>query len=286
MQGILPAPWLTRAGSGGGVLLKLSDLLRRLIGRASLTTEQRELLAQLERTAPAACEPLLRATSKRDLLEQRFDEAFMSGGQDLLQVAARLGLTATSTSLDAAMSDVDFPEEVGRVLGQAAAAQLREGIRLLEIALTEWLRVFARMSDEDRVQMHKELGAASYQPLAFVYDPQIPSSLRRLLLDVTEGNLALMCVLYCVTANRSPEPWLSLALVEVFVRGQKQLLRFIAALPGTSIGQDIVPASERVDLEAMERERVQADAMVSEWERRAIASGQDAYFPFGGYEDE
>lgn len=84
--------------------------------------------------------------------------------------------------------------------------------------------------------------------------------------DVADALLAtyrsIVCLLVIGGSKRlgiSFEPWLALDLAERFAHGQRQHLRLLASLPGFSVPEDVIPASERFDLDKLRAESREAD---------------------------
>ncbi|MBX3274856.1 MAG: hypothetical protein KF729_31620 [Sandaracinaceae bacterium] len=74
----------------------------------------------------------------------------------------------------------------------------------------------------------------------------------------------------------SIEPWLALALVERFVAGVHAHLRLLAAYPGVSVPDDVLPAEDRLDLarifERHARARAHADRSYEAARARCVSA--------------
>lgn len=90
------------------------------------------------------------------------------------------------------------------------------------------------------------------------------------------AGLVLLALGRAAESAESIEPWLALALVERFVAGVHAHLRLLAAYPGVSVPDDVLPAEDRLDLarifERHARARAHADRSYEAARARCVSA--------------
>ena len=276
-------PWVP--AFAGGSLGKLIDLARDALknvlrpAEVELSLEERQLRDMFKRVAGEVGDRLLDAEDVRDL-HHRIGQALVAN--ELYELGATAMRAATVDELTRAPTETstELPAELVSVLGEHPTARFISGLRLWQVAFLENLRVLMNLDERERVAGLEAAQRFAHDPVAIVYESALPLALRESLLDCMRGLPAGLAIARAVATNRGRlEPWLARELASTVERGQKGYLRYVAALEGAAVSEAILPASERLDMGRLERERQSTARQIEEWAADAEASGQEVYAP-------
>ena len=123
--------------------------------------------------------------------------------------------------------------------------------------------------------------AVATDPLAFIYDPDVPLAMREALFDGLRSLPASVAIAHAVATEQQIRPWLALELALTVERGQQALLRYTACIPGVSLSAAVLPQDQRLNLEKTLRESQEAARRTEEWAAEAEASGNDVHVVSG-----
>jgi hypothetical protein len=81
----------------------------------------------------------------------------------------------------------------------------------------------------------------------------VPSEVGRSLVGSLRSSVCLLALTQVLLSETKPPGWLLRALIENWVDGLEQFMRFIAGIPGVPIPAEVVPLKDRLDLESLDR---------------------------------
>lgn len=274
---------------------------------SAVATQRHDIVGELARPTLSALVPLLRrvrlvlSTPAEHAYIGAFRElsewlsACLSGVGDLADLEARIDRAVESPKFFRFETEVTNALIVGGRLQELAKAPLdppsREELgpfggvlpyfehgHVIEIAIA---RELARLLDAGLLLLptHDELGSAdglaTFRP-AFdaLHAPGMPAEVALAVFEGLRGEVALLALLHFVATGERPEPWVSRALAETWIKSRREYLRLLASLPGSCVVESLISAGERFNIDALERAAAQAasqiDARFREAERSAV----------------
>jgi hypothetical protein len=218
------------------------------------------LVATMKRAAGEVGAPLLRATS-RDDLDDRLEQAIV--GPALRRLDAEAAHLITIDTLTAIAAPAEPPAEMVRVLGAGPAGIVVQSGRLHAAHASVIMQILVEHGPA-------ALGNEELDVTAFVTAPGVHSTVKRCVVQGLRSSAALLGIVHAMMEGERPEPWLSLALAEVFRDGLYEYMRYLASLP-LHVPMDLVPLAERFDLRALQHE---VEAAESLWQSIADPDGE------------
>lgn len=216
--------------------------LRRAVENASATKEERELLLLLDYAASKLGDVLLNATDRDDLddrLDALLDDPDVFHWNALATRLASAVVTRPPVPADA------FASACESLVGPTPARELMNAAPLLDAWMRAQHLVITTMDPEiSRDAAH----AVDAMGPAILTSATVPAEVSLALAGALRAALVLLALGRAAESKRSIEPWLALALIERFVAGVRAHLRLLAAHPGSGVPDDVLPASERLDL--------------------------------------
>lgn len=245
---------------GSGLVPWLAALwrdLRRAVESATATKEERELLLLLDYAASKLGDVLLGATDLDDL-DDRLDA--LLDDPDVFHWNALATRLASAMATRPAVAAEAFATACEPLVGPTPARELATAAPLLDAWVRAQRTVLATTdADATREAAH----AVEALGPAILTSPTVPAEVSSALAGAFRAGLVLLALGRATESARSIEPWLALALVERLVAGVHAHLRLLAAYPGASVPDDVLPAAERLDLarifERHARARAHAD---------------------------
>jgi hypothetical protein len=231
-----------------GVLGWISGVIEhvRSISGQRLDTRERELVRLIEFGAARLGRPLL-AAATLDELDERLDELVESA--DLARLLALSLVPAAALAHQRAGSVADLAEALDDVIGAGQRRELEHHATMVDAWQHARMVVLSRVSDDDEDMAAVSDGVASFS----ISDPDLPVEIMEAAVVLRRAELIQLALIEAGLEGRALEPWLARALVERFIASVRKHLRFVAALVPDEIPESIVPRSERVDLQEMER---------------------------------
>lgn len=230
---------------GSGLVPWLAALwrdLRRAVENATATKEERELLLLLDYAASKLGDVLLGATDLDDL-DDRLDA--LLDDPDMFHWNALATRLASAMAARPAVPAQVFASACEPLVGPTPARLLADAAPLLDAWMRSQRMVLATDADTTSQAVH----AAEALGPAILTSPTVPAEVSSALAGAFRAGLVLLALGRAAESAKSIEPWLALAFVERFVAGVHAHLRLLAAFPGVSVPDDVLPASERLDLE-------------------------------------
>jgi hypothetical protein len=220
-----------------------------------------------------AADFVLAATSRGDLVE-RIDECVEERGRQLFDglVASYAAAPSTPSDPEALLARLRADAEPGRkrlvsVLGETASQRWLAGwsgiIHL--VSLVSLLSKAAPLTPKKRDErLPKD---SKFHHIMYAAGVGLP--FRRALLDLIRGTVALLPIQRAYEIGSRLEPWLALALADVFATGYSGFLDALES--ATEVRAELANAFH--------------PTVLAEWDRAAAASGQPVYFPLGDADD-
>ena len=208
---------------------------------------------------------LLVATNRDDLVE-RIDAVLARPElPELVQFFQRAVDALRELPLESIrLQEVELSADVVRVLGRGPSLVLQQG----GLWATVSARVFRELVDDaTKDELAKAIDIA-YSPRDLIYDPDTPIEVAEVNLAAFRGAVAMIGIVHALTEGVRLDPWVALALCELFAGGQREALRLLAAIKPDAVSPAILPPQERFDLTTAlerhaEREARIATAIVS-----------------------
>jgi len=217
--------------------------LRRAVENATATKEERELLLLLDYATSKLGDVLLGATDLDDL-DDRLD-ALLDDPDVFHWNALATGLASAMVARPAVPAEA-FASACEPLVGPTPARVLVNAAPLLDA----WMRAqHMALSTIDADMTREAAHAVEALGPAILTSPTVPAEVSSALAGALRAGLVLLALERAAQSAKSIEPWLALALVERFVAGVHAHLRLLAAYPGVSVPEDVLPASDRLDLE-------------------------------------
>jgi hypothetical protein len=253
----------------------------------TLKEEERAYLAEVVRGAALAGPLVLAAKDRADFDDQmdritRLPELYEAIEPTFCQIPSphNAALSAFDTGQGAADRAALFIE----ALGPGAIRPLLRGFQYW-LAVRQALEPLNRLLAEARPQVAEVLPSgppvshgfeffrkSREQPLWFLTDPTMSVEVARSWRHVIDMCACLLVMAWVFLSSERPEPWLSLALAERWESDLYGILRLVASVPGFDVPDDLVPVSNRYDLQRAEadaeRARLRADRLFAEAEHR------------------
>lgn len=235
----------------GGVRLPLLALERaRRYEQSSISEPAHRLAALVERTIGAIGGPLLQAKDESEVIA-RIDDMLESGafGEALRRLEQGLRDLEFVVEQDDALVEI---EEMAERAGDAEIARLVREAGDFAVTTAEAVRrlrhlggglLFIREADEREPR----------DPLTVI--ATAPAPVAELLLGSGRGGVAGLGVLYALPgiAAGEEDPVRVRALARIWRDGSYDGLRLIASIPLAGVPESAVPASDRLDLDAIAR---------------------------------
>lgn len=282
MDVTLPMPAALVPRSAVGFVAGLVEFVKRALRNLALSDEERNLLNLATYIGVKVGAPLLSAQSVDDL-DDRIDK--LIEGPELLK-QAEFGLRVLSDdAFQAAMKrDRVLPADVFGAFGKGEVLRsLEEGDRLaLEIFSAVWQLKALLPATVDLAS--GPLGEPD--PMGFLADPRVPVPVAEAYLGSFQAAACQAAVMQALITGQRPEPWLALAIAERWVKGERAFIRLLASMPGVSVGEDVVPMSERLDLTALVAQSRSAEERFRQQLDAARTSGESICPPIGDPPDE
>ena len=265
-------------GRGSGLVLAAVARLRALAGARALSSQEERIKAVIEAAATAIGAPLLDAESLDDF-GRRLDASVER--KDFATVSRQLAEAFSAEgALVEQLEGVDEAAQrwMTEVLGDGQAALALEADRVIR-AMVEALENLRRMfrttfrMDVSPVLLDED------NPLGFLTDREVPPRIASTVLGIYHSNACMFAIISAGMSGRKLEPWLARAIAERWVQGLRGQLVLLASFPGVHVDEDIVPREEQLDLEALVRENMEANAAMDQFHRDADAAGVDVYAP-------
>ncbi len=214
------------------------------------SSAESELVTVMKRAASEVGAPLLAATS-RDDLDDRLEQAIVQPVLRRLDAEAAHLIPIDTFTAIAAPSEP--PAEMIRVLGAGPAGIVVRSGRLHAALASVIMQILVEHGPE-------ALDQSELDVTAFVTAPGIHSTVKRCVLQGLRSSAAILGIVHALVEGERPEPWLSLALAEVFRDGLYEYMRYLASLP-LHVPTDLVPLTARFDLQALQHEVEAAEAL-------------------------
>lgn len=288
LPGILP-----QEAPVDGMLVLVVRLLRQAARRAAgswqrvrQSTADEEFLGRVESATERFGRHLLTAQD-RDDLRDRVDAVI----EDPEFHATLFGLVRRSLDKPGGLEDPlaqepqlselsEVEEPLRKVCGPASARAIHQGTRYM----AEVLRVLHLYTRQPGVQeaLRSEPGLQAAQSLAWeiVYNPDIPPQLARGVLAGQRMGALELAMLAALVRGEPLAPWLGLAVAERWLEEAREYLRLLVALtPGAVVSEELLPAEERLDVEALSLSMQQASRAFRELVEAAERAGEPIYPP-------
>ena len=218
------------------------------------------LVATMKRAAGEVGAPLLASTSLDDL-NDRLEHAIV--GPALQRLGAEATHLVTIDTLAASAAPSEPPAEMIRVLGAGPAGIVVRSGRLHAALASVMIQLLVEFGPQ-------AMGTGGLDVTAFVTAPGVHSTVKRCVVQGLRSSVALLGIIHAQMEGERPAPWLSLALAEVFRDGLYEYMRYLASLP-LHVPADLVPATDRFDLQALQHE---VEAAESLWANIADPDGE------------
>jgi len=269
------APTALVPAGGRGIIALVQAVLQHLLS-PDLTAEERALLDRLKSASSEVGPYVLGAEDREDILARvdtlLDDPAYYQKVLPSL-IGPRPFNNPVRTASDSAVLDL-FPTVFGPFLGPAALPHLRDVQRSTGFFM-QWLQAVAStVEHEDLVNVVDELAR---EPLAFVNSPLVPVPVARSLLAEFRNDVFVLSAFDSVFQRRTVEPWLGLALAELWAATMREALVLPASFNRDAVPLDIVPPEKCLDLEALKSAAMLVDLAYSRFNTDAEHSGEPVY---------
>jgi hypothetical protein len=251
---------LAGSATGGSSIARWLTLFVRWLRGAVSPAEAKEVEV-LQARVHLLGASVLDATS-RDGVTERIDAALTQ--PELMQVLRELAPKITPDMLASTPISAELFHEMEPVLGKAATAVLASTVPVLSVSVGILARLFTSGEVPDATP------ADAYEALS---RPGIHSTVKRGLLGAFRSTIAIAAIGHATFQKRRLEPWLALALAEVYRDELYWSVRVFASLPlEVTVPESVVPLHDRFDLE-----RLQAEVEANEffWEGVAGLPGEE-----------
>jgi len=226
--------------------LGLLALIRGLGGLLRRSPAATVKLAYLAQYAVDEIGSVLLAASSDDDLDERLDAIVT--GRKIFHINA-LSLSAWDSNRQAAASSestvVEFQNELLGLLPATALERFRTGHTLLACRFQAQQDI-VRSLDSEQLRH-----AAEYAAPSCLTSPEIPAEIAQALADGLRCDACLLALACSMLQGRKLTEWLGNALVAQLLGGARSHLRFLAAVPGTTVPLALLPAADRLDLDAL-----------------------------------
>ena len=162
--------------------------------------------------------------------------------------------------------------------GDDLAMRMAEGDHHVDAILRAMAKLYAEQ-EELVTQIIELVPVVSPREIAINFE--MPSTLKRLALDIYRGQAAHVALSEALVRMPSLPSWKSKALIETYVAGTWAHLRILAVLPGDLVPGDVLPTTKRLNAHALDEEVRERSAWFADIATRAGKSAEDPHFPFG-----
>lgn len=264
--------------SGAAGIFGILELLARAIGATpKVSGEEEHLLSLIRSSAVKIGGHVLAATDLADL-QSRVDE-FVTA-PELVNINREATRILTLAAIEEALTSAKVSAELVATLGVGPAARLEHLFPLIAAAMSAAFQLISEGGYGDFPEVERE------EIEAVLYDPQLPVAVKRIILSGLRADVGCLAIALAIDQRAQLAPWLAFALVDSIVEGQRDRVRFLAALPGVHISTNILPSDERLDRAALEAQVVAAGLRAQQWLISAEEAGADVFFPDGDIGDE
>ena len=136
------------------------------------------------------------------------------------------------------------------LLGRVASRALQEGVRIELAVLASQVNLLLGVG---RDAWRQAAEAQAEDPLAFVYNPEIPLTVIEAMLGTFTAQAAMFGLLHALFPGSKVRPQLAKYLAETYRDGMRGYLRVLASIPQASVPPSIVPLEDRYDINALKR---------------------------------
>lgn len=242
-----------------GAASPLLYLFRRAVRALTESKEQKKVRAVVDEAASTFVDVLSRAEDRKDLEFKLQTLVVLPQLARIDRAVKKLPQEQVEEAVDEMASNDAIADGLNEQLGRAITRHLLKGFRYTKACADA-----QRRGDIDALgkffpeELQKKRGSEGAFPLTD--SPAIPVELAESLLRALKGDVALISLLALIQDRRKLEPWMALALAELYELGQFERLRFWTLVPNSGVRTDLVPANKRWDLETLSnRHRARAE---------------------------
>ncbi len=262
---------------GAGFVRAIGEFVRRRLIPTRLSEQERFFLDKVE-LAAKWCSTRLWTAADRGQFEARLDE--LAADPNLYHVSREIQANLPEDVAELALTGPTQTEEsalVKALPGQSAGLQRVES---LTITLLDALRKLPA-TEGDGLPLGEGPSAQDDDPLAFLVDPGIPPQLAQLFFQSMRAGPCQYAFIQICIDKEPPEPWVAHALVECWEAALYACARYSASLPGIRIPDEVVPQSDRLDLEALEKKTTRFRASLKSITDDPASNDRSLIAPFG-----